>query len=263
MNKNAIIIFIAFVVVLMVAAFGRGTGVPDETPDGGTVSNAEVEAIRSRITEFGDRMKSVSLLLPSDELGKAFDMEYGGYVAPELLAEWKASPELALGRSVSSPWPKSIYVASVTPRGAGLYQVEGSVIEVASQDGGEQPAATYPVVFIVEKSELNNDWQIVGAKKGPYDNMPPRVSVQGMAECLPHRDTSGPQTLECAFGILADGGKRYAIDTRLMASYPVDFPTGERLRVEGVLMPRNEENRRAWEIYAIDGIIGVTTIERL
>lgn len=37
------------------------------------------------------------------------------------------------------------------------------------------------------------------------------VTIKGTAVCLPHRDTSGPQTLECAFGLKDEKGLYYAL----------------------------------------------------
>ena len=37
------------------------------------------------------------------------------------------------------------------------------------------------------------------------------VSIKGTTLCLPHKDTSGPQTLECAYGLKDEKGQYYAI----------------------------------------------------
>lgn len=37
------------------------------------------------------------------------------------------------------------------------------------------------------------------------------VSIKGTTLCLPHKDTSGPQTLECAYGLKDKEGQYYAI----------------------------------------------------
>ena len=94
-------------------------------------------------------------------------------------------------------------------------------------------------------------------------NQPQRITVEGTLECLPHRNTSGPQTLECAFGIAVDqSDSHYALNTSLMSAI-IDFPTGAHVRLHGVLIPRNPDNTRMWDIYDIDGIIGVTSMENL
>jgi len=66
-------------------------------------------------------------------------------------------------------------------------------------------------------------------------------TIVGFWECLPHKNTSGPQTMECAFGIAVDQSDgHYAIDTSLMSTYPVDFPTGTKVRVTGIVTPANQ-----------------------
>lgn len=37
------------------------------------------------------------------------------------------------------------------------------------------------------------------------------IVIKGEMLCLPHKDTSGPQTMECAFGLKDEKGKYYAI----------------------------------------------------
>ncbi len=37
------------------------------------------------------------------------------------------------------------------------------------------------------------------------------ITVRGQVVCLPHRDTTGPQTLECALGLQADDGRYFGL----------------------------------------------------
>jgi hypothetical protein len=60
------------------------------------------------------------------------------------------------------------------------------------------------------------------------------VTVTGVVVCLPHKDTSGPQTLECAFGVKDKTGSYYGLrdeSHRFMAS----IQTGKTITVTGVL----------------------------
>ncbi len=92
--------------------------------------------------------------------------------------------------------------------------------------------------------------------------VPRNITVEGYWECLPHKDTTGPQTLECAFGIKTERGDgHYAIDTRLMSTYPIDSPTGAKVRVTGILTP--VEMLSSIQRYDIDGIISATSIEKI
>ena len=92
--------------------------------------------------------------------------------------------------------------------------------------------------------------------------MPQRRTLEGTWECLPHRDTGGPQTLECALGIEAQDG-HYAVSTVLMSQYPVDYPTGSRVRIEGVTVPIERISTSTWQTYDIVGIINATSITAL
>jgi hypothetical protein len=37
------------------------------------------------------------------------------------------------------------------------------------------------------------------------------IQIQGEILCLPHKDTTGPQTMECAYGIKDDKGQYYGL----------------------------------------------------
>ena len=86
----------------------------------------------------------------------------------------------------------------------------------------------------------------------------PARSFEGTAVCLPHRDTSGPQTLECAVGLLADDGTHYQLR--------IDQPVGElamsagskkQFRITGTLEKIPSEQ------YQSEGIITVVDFQAL
>jgi hypothetical protein len=85
-------------------------------------------------------------------------------------------------------------------------------------------------------------------------------TVEGRGVCLPHRDTSGPITLECAFGLSTDVQTYYALD---LSSLPLtfSFETGTRYRLNGYVVPIEEISSDQWKKYNIRGIIHVDTIE--
>jgi hypothetical protein len=177
---------------------------------------------------------------------------------------WQSQPNSAPGRQTSSPWPDRIDVVSVTPTASGnafaTYQVEGNVIEVTSADTPNEPAAVQPISLTVKKQ--GNAWVITAVSRGAYSELPKRETIVGFWECLPHKDTTGPQTDECAFGIAVDQSDgHYAVDTRLMSTYPVDFATGTKVRVSGIVTP--VEMLNSIQKYDIDGIISATTIEKV
>ncbi len=100
----------------------------------------------------------------------------------------------------------------------------------------------------------------------PREVQPPaRGTIVGTITCLPHRDTSGPVTLECALGVLEESsGEHYSVDTRLMANMIwTELPTGARVRIDGVMTPIEYLSSDHWHKYDIVGIISATSIERL
>lgn len=88
-------------------------------------------------------------------------------------------------------------------------------------------------------------------------SQPKRVTMEGEIVCLPHRNTSGPQTMECAFGIKTDEGEYYAFDTGLMSSMPTQYTSG-RIRANGILTPIEELSTDQWQKYNIKGIFSAT-----
>lgn len=208
---------------------------------------AEVESL---IASFGAELKNVPLLADPATLDVALEEAYGSYVAPELLAAWKADPTTAPGRLVSSPAPERIDIASIARTASGGYQVEANVIETAQ----EVEVSRYPASVTVE--EYAGVLVITGFQKGEYEELPARLEVQGEYECLPHRDQSGPQTMECAFGLEADDGSHYALDFSLLSSDEwMALATGTRIKVEGPYVPDDGTSN-----YAIEGIIHATSI---
>lgn len=82
----------------------------------------------------------------------------------------------------------------------------------------------------------------------------PTVSITGTITCLPHRNKTGPMTLECAMGLHATNGTYYALRTS-NASQTIDTFNKE-VRVDGILTPPNTQEK-----YDIAGTIDVRSIE--
>ncbi len=83
------------------------------------------------------------------------------------------------------------------------------------------------------------------------------TTLSGTFDCLPHKDTSGGQTMECAFGILADDGFYYALridDFEMLNS----FQAGQRGTVQGLFVP--VEQIDGGSIYDIHGVVNVTQV---
>ncbi len=132
------------------------SGAPSLTTDSAAADEAEIVSL---VDAFGSRLQAVSLQSPN--FVEEMMAEYAGLVDSSLLEEWSGDPSTAPGRSVSSPWPDRIEVASVDRISPGVYSVSGYVIEITSYElshGGE--AARLPVHITVGK--LENQWLITG-----------------------------------------------------------------------------------------------------
>jgi hypothetical protein len=95
-------------------------------------------------------------------------------------------------------------------------------------------------------------------KQGENTYEPYRATLSGEYLCLPHVDTSGPQTLECAFGLKTDDGIYYALDFNLMSQTIPDLMMGQRISASGVVTPVERLSSDHWRQYPIVGIFSVT-----
>jgi hypothetical protein len=83
-------------------------------------------------------------------------------------------------------------------------------------------------------------------------------TLTGEYVCLPHTDTDGPQTMECALGIKTDVGEYYAVDFAAMSQIPPALVMGDRFSANGLITPIELLSTDHWQIYDIEGIFSVT-----
>lgn len=81
------------------------------------------------------------------------------------------------------------------------------------------------------------------------------TSLEGEVVCLPHKDTSGPQTRECALGLKTAEGTYYALDAGAMQ--PPPYNTGQKIRANGLVTPVAMLSADHWQKYDIKGIFSV------
>lgn len=83
------------------------------------------------------------------------------------------------------------------------------------------------------------------------------VSLKGEMVCLPHRDQSGPQTMECAIGFKSESGDYFALkDTSPDYSLVSSAPMHESVIVTGIFTHSGDTK------YQQSGLIEVTSISR-
>jgi methionine-rich copper-binding protein CopC len=171
-KQNAIILFViaAAVVVAGIAYQHQRQKAQD------IVDNSSVQTV---VTQFGTSIQKVSLSAP-DALDQIANV-YAPYASSSLIQKWKENKSFAPGKGLSSPWPISINVTSVTKKGDGSYIVQGMVAEVTSQDvahGGI--AAQYPVTITLKK--YGNVWLMTGYDAGVATSFAPKVPTTTTAQ---------------------------------------------------------------------------------
>ncbi len=128
--------------------------------------NEQEEVVRL-VEDFGKKLKSVSLLAPQEIVNQSMQENYGGFVAPALLAEWQGDPQNVPGRLLSSPWPERIEILNVEKLADSSYRIQGDIIEVTSVEMAEGGAAARrPITLAVDKVE--GSWLITAVQLGPY-----------------------------------------------------------------------------------------------
>jgi len=96
-------------------------------------------------------------------------------------------------------------------------------------------------------------------KQGTNETFEPyRATLSGEYVCLPHRDQSGPQTLECMGGLQTDVGEYYAVDLMLMSQMHEPLEVGQRFSANGVVTPIERLSTDQWQKYAVEGIFSIT-----
>lgn len=102
---------------------------------------------------------------------------------------------------------------------------------------------------------------IYNEKQGdPSDVTSYRGTLSGEVVCLPHADSTGPQTKECAYGLRTESGEYYALDLTLMSQQHAPLETGERISANGLITPVEMLSSDHWKKYAIEGIFSVTDV---
>lgn len=115
---------------------------------------------------------------------------------------------------------------------------------------------------IVTNSDIDAVLNFIGrTPQDPASGNQETVALEGKFVCLPHRDTSGPQTLECAFGVETDDKTYYALDlSGIGYESSVAAQSAKRMKVEGLLVPIEAISSNQWQKYNIKGIMRVTNM---
>jgi hypothetical protein len=99
------------------------------------------------------------------------------------------------------------------------------------------------------------------------DGLDPRpvTTLQGKTVCLPHKDTSGPVTLECAIGLQAVSGDYYVLDlANRNPEGPEDlFSVEGEVQVTGTFTPIELLSTDMWRKYDVVGVLSVTDVEEV
>lgn len=132
---------------------------PTSTP---TTIAAPQKDIAVLITNFGQKLKDVSVTAPAKTAAQTIKKTYSDYLTPELLVSWTKDPSQALGKTTSSPWPDHITIEKITALTNDVAQVAANTIYMTSNDVAKHTkGSAEKVVFIVQKTSAG--WRIAAA----------------------------------------------------------------------------------------------------
>lgn len=80
------------------------------------------------------------------------------------------------------------------------------------------------------------------------------VKISGIIICLPHRNTNGPQTMECAFGLKADDGNNYGLSDSGF-KYLMGVGNGTRVEIKGKLIKKQDEKYNSSGTIEIESLV--------
>ena len=87
-----------------------------------------------------------------------------------------------------------------------------------------------------------------------------QATLSGVQTCLPHRDTTGPQTLECAIGMQTEAGEYYVLDLTSVSQIPQGIESGQRFTASGAVTRIELLSEDQWQRYDVEGIFPVTDL---
>ncbi len=96
------------------------------------------------------------------------------------------------------------------------------------------------------------------SQKVTLDSTPQKATLSGTYVCLPHLDSSGPQTEECAFGLKTDDGVYYAVDFGQSINTMELFQSGSQIKAEGLIVTKESLSTNQWAKYNMKGIFTIT-----
>jgi hypothetical protein len=151
LKTNRILAIIVVIVALIAITFTALYFGPDARKARGD------DAARALMSDFGSKLKNVPLLGDDAVVTKAIEDNYGAYITPELLADWKANHAHAPGRLTSSPWPERLTIATMSEQGSGRV-ISGEVILKTSTEGEGEVADTVP--YVAQVIQTAGGWKI-------------------------------------------------------------------------------------------------------
>ncbi|MGL5830519.1 MAG: hypothetical protein ACRCZE_00025 [Candidatus Altimarinota bacterium] len=144
---------------------------------------------------------------------------------------------------------------------ARMAQAPASDVVISENIEKEAPASEQIVIEDGDTVDISDDMIDTVGGLDPR----PIVTLQGKTICLPHKDTSGPVTMECAMGLQAVSGDNYVLDLADRSPEgPEDlFSVEGEIQVTGYFTPIELLSTDMWQKYDVVGIFSVTEVKEV
>lgn len=83
------------------------------------------------------------------------------------------------------------------------------------------------------------------------------IEIIGEMICLPHKDDSAFQTMECAFGLKSEDGTYYALSDTDETYKNVSQPTGEKYKAVGQFTPQDDFKYQSIGVILVESLTPV------
>ena len=143
-----------------------GAGLPSATTASGAIPGDTHNDVRSVVERFGLQMQKISVLAPPAAVRDELPRVYGDVLAPDLMAQWRAHPELAVGREGSSPWPQRIEVHKVDCGQPDACRAVGDIDYITSNEV-EHGGVFMRRAVTLEVNRNARGWRIASVRLGP------------------------------------------------------------------------------------------------
>jgi hypothetical protein len=203
-----------------------------------TITKAEKKEVTTLVENFGAKLKEVSLSVPDEVASQEIGQVYAPFVSAGFLSDLTNDPARAPGKTVSSPWPEKIEIASMEKLDAHTIKVTGNIILMTS--GGN--AGKTSIVLWARDTSVQGAWLIDQLSYGEYAFYDSKELAATLKRAFPNIGTIGERGdpfIEQTIDLNGDSIPEAIVDLQTGGAYTEDYTICQledgKLRVANVM----------------------------